>query len=66
MHFLEIIRQQFIILKTVQCKKCMGFFFFNFLIFFQNCSFFISVECMVTPNFPFGYQEHLLSSAFSV
>ena len=28
-------------------------------------AYFISEKCMVTPNFLFGYQEHLLNSAFS-
>ena len=30
-----------------------------------NWSLIISEKFMVTPNFRFGYQEHLLSSAFS-
>ena len=30
-----------------------------------NWSFIISEKCMVTPDFSFWYQEHLLSSAFS-
>ena len=32
--------------------------------FFPNSSFIIPEKCMVTPNFLYGYQEHLLNSAF--
>ena len=33
--------------------------------FFPSWSLIISEKCMVTPNFLFGYQKHLLSSGFS-
>ena len=33
--------------------------------FFSNWSLIISEKCVVTSNLLFGYQEHLLSSAFS-
>ena len=39
-----------------------GFFFFFFEIEALSI---ISEEYTVTPNFPFGYQEPLISSAFS-
>ena len=35
-------------------------------VFFHIDAFFVSEKCVATPNFLFGYQELLLSSAFSV
>ena len=57
MHFLEIIKQQ-LFKKAVKYKAIYG-------IFFPNWSLIISEKCMVTPNFLFGYQIHLLSFALS-
>ena len=34
-------------------------------VLFKTETFLSRKKCMVTPNFLFGYQEHLLSSAFS-
>ena len=50
MHFLEITKQQFIILKNSKIQS-------NVWHFFPLLS--------LNPYFLFGYQEHLLSSAFS-
>ena len=57
-HFSEIIKEQYF-LKVLKYKAMYG-------IFFLNWSLIISEKCMATPNFLLGYQEHLLSFAFSV
>ena len=54
MHFLEIIKkQQF--LEVLKYKAMYGFFFYQIeaLLSLKNA--------WLTPNFLFGYQEHLLS-----
>ena len=61
MYFVEIIKQQLFFKKKKKTEKHKAMYG----VFFPNWSFIISEKCMVTPNFIFGYQEHLLSSAFS-
>ena len=57
MHLLKIMKQ-LLFSKTVKYKAMYGMFF--------QIEIIISEKCMVIPpNFLFGYQEHLLSSAFS-
>ena len=55
-HFLEIIKQQ-LFWKAVKYKAMYDIF--------SKIEALLSLKkCMVTPNFLFGYQQHLLSSAF--
>ena len=57
---LEIIKKH-LFQKAVKYKATYGVV----VVFFSNGNFPISLKCMITPNFLLGYQEHLLSSAFS-
>ena len=59
-HFLEtIIKQHYSKKQYLKIQSNLLRFFF------QIQAFFSSEKCMVNPNFLFGYQEHLLNSAFS-